>query len=255
MLPLILTALFSIGAVVVIIYIVFFSNYFRLKTIQVKNQGFVVTLSADEIRDRFVDLYGKNIFFVDVELLLTAIIKDNPRIQRIEAEKNYPGTLVFSFYEYEILGTVQDSSTQEWALVNQRGLVVERNLKQPPAGLVRITFELPHTFEEEDVLFTEEEIDFMVHMMMLFHKNTGFAITDIIANPVSREYTLKNTKGWSILVDAEYSPELIITNLNTVISQVDLGENYKLIDLRIPNKAFICYKEQGCQRNTVIDVQ
>jgi len=233
-----------------LVYIVFFSEVLHVKTIQVKNQGKVVTLSANEIRDRFVDLYGKHIMFVDIEVLLTDIINENPRIQRIEAVKNYPGSLIFSFYEYEILGALQDSNSQEWALINQKGLVVENHLKEPPAGLVRMKYEIPTSFEDEKVVFDEDDIEYMVQMMMEFYNTTGLVIEEIIVNTVSGEYTMKNSKGWSIIVNSEYSPELVFSNLNSIISQVDLGENYKLIDLRIPNRAFICYKENGCSNNS-----
>jgi hypothetical protein len=233
-----------------ILYTLFFSSLFRIKTMQVQNRGTVITLSVDEIRDRFVDLYGQHMMFVDIETLLRSIIIDNPRIHTIEAKKVWPSTIIFSFFEYEILGSVQDPVSKEWYLVNQNSLIVERNLYEPPRGLVQITFVNEVNLENIDVVFSEEELDYMVSMMMMFHKNTGFPITGIAVNTVADEYTMENAQGWAIRTDGKYAPEQVISRLNALISTVDLGTTFQFIDLRIPNKAFVCYKDSGCQDST-----
>lgn len=242
----ILLVLISVAGV----YILFFSDVFRVQAIQVQNRGKVITLSTEQIRDRFVDLYGQNMWHVDTESLLLAIIKDNPRIHTIEAKKLWPSTIIFSFYEYDILGALQDPVALDWYLVNQNGLVVESHLRNPPSGLVQLTFLNDVAFDEQQIVFEDEDLEYLVAMMTLFHKYTGIPISSVAVHTISGEYRFHNTKDWTIWTDERYAPEQVISRLNTIVSQVDLGTDFEIIDLRIPNKAFVCYKDEGCQQRT-----
>lgn len=122
---------YKIGAVIFFIsvlagffgYFVFFSDYFKIKNIEVRGaQKFVNSKDLTEIAGQ--NLVGKNILFADYSNLHKNVLSIFHGAKNIEFAKRFPDTVEVTVTERQPIALVHNSNSDEFFLIDTDGYIL-----------------------------------------------------------------------------------------------------------------------------------
>ena len=191
------------------------NGFFSIKNIEVINNNLV---DEQKIKLQLKNLYGKNIFVVDVEPLKTKLNKVD-LISNVEFKKKYPNTIKIKIYEEQAI-----------AVINKKGVnfIVMLSSKIIPQNENMAFNDLPSVFGND----SEKHLPNLINILNL----KKFPINEI------KSYYFFQIGRWDIQLANEQIIKLPYKNVEESIVQINKllkrkdFKKYKVIDLRISGK-------------------
>ena len=191
------------------------NGFFSIKNIEVINNNLI---DEQKIKLQLKNLYGKNIFVVDVENFKTKLNKVD-LISNVEFKKKYPNTIKIKIYEEQAI-----------AVINKKGVnfIVMLSSKIIPQNENMAFNDLPSVFGND----SEKHLPNLINILNL----KKFPINEI------KSYYFFQIGRWDIQLANEQIIKLPYKNVEESIVQINKllkrkdFKKYKVIDLRISGK-------------------
>jgi hypothetical protein len=241
------TSLLLITIFVLIIYSIFFSNYFRTTEIAVVNQEFEEDSLHETIEKTLSPYLGKNLLFVNEKEIAEKIIKAFPQLENISVDKKYPKKLEIKFTKYPLAANIinESSSIKKTYIINQIGFVLKEDYENPELPYIRIKSEEPINIKK--AIISKEKLKYILDSMIYFQDKFGMRIKEALYKPVAREIHLLTEKDFYIWLDMQIPFEEQLKKLKKTLVKLDIQkEPLYYIDLRISgqNGEKIIYKRK-----------
>lgn len=257
----------SIGLLVFIIGILFFSNFFVVSNIiVVKNSPFIPTETIEKSVDSII---GKNIFFVSTSSIENDLKKSFPFIKSVIVSKLYPRALQIQADSYEILATISENDSKESFLLAENGSIVkssETSSTISTGSLLKMS--VPnYKYEESKAQVLDPKVklvsgisfipknhmDALHQILKLFDKNFPFQIVSLMYLPLEEEIHITTDKGFVILIWLQEPIETQLYKLKWKAEEPTMSinsGNIAYIDLRIKDRIDVCEKGTECANYT-----
>ena len=191
------------------------NGFFSIKNIEVINNNLV---DEQKIKLQLKNIYGKNIFIVDVEPFEAKLNKVD-LINKLEFKKKYPNTIKVKIYEEQAI-----------AVINKKGanFIVMLSSKIIPQNENMAFNDLPSVFGND----SEKHLPNLINILNL----KKFPIDEI------KSYYFFQIGRWDIQLANEQIIKLPYKNVEESIVQINKllkrkdFKKYKVIDLRISGK-------------------
>ena len=191
------------------------NGFFSIKNIEVINNNLV---DEQKIKLQLKNIYGKNIFIVDVEPFEAKLNKVD-LINKVEFKKKYPNTIKIKIYEEQAI-----------AVINKKGVnfIVMLSSKIIPQNENMTFNDLPSVFGND----SEKHLPNLINILNL----KKFPIDEI------KSYYFFQIGRWDIQLANEQIIKLPYKNVEESIVQINKllkrkdFKKYKVIDLRISGK-------------------
>jgi cell division septal protein FtsQ len=190
-------------------------NLFSVKKIEIENNNLI---SDEEIKLNLKDLYGKNIFFIEIPLLEKSLYRIE-LIEKVFFKKKYPNTIKVKVHEEKVIALL--SKKKDKFFIMESSKLVKANNEMGFKNL-------PNIFGEES------EIYFSLFYKKL--KDLKFPIQRI------KNFYFFKIGRWDIQLKNDQIIKLPFKEVDESINQsIKLitrkdFSNFKIIDLRIKNK-------------------
>lgn len=233
-----------------IIYSLFFSSYFKLKTISFSDTSFEKETLTNQLTETIKDSLNQNLVFLDTEELKLEIINDFPQLEEVNIEKDYPNTIIINFSEYpQIANIINESSTLKKSyIINSIGFAVKEDFENPSLPYIRLQTDEP--INPQSPIIEKNKLDYILNSISYFQDKFGMNINEANYNPIARELHLLTEKNFSIWLDIQISFEDQFKKLKKALVKLDIyNDPLEYIDLRIAgnNGDKIIYKRSITQ--------
>jgi cell division septal protein FtsQ len=233
--PIFWISIFLILILVGICYFLFFSNFFKIKEIEILAGE---RIKKEDLKNFLEDkIRTKNILLIKLDPIKNEILKNFPPIFSVEIKRKFPSTLLFKITERkEVLAFCQKENCY---LIDKEGIVFEKGGDQ---GILKIEKE---NFEGElkpgEKVIEKEILDKILEI----YKKIEFEIekVSIISND---NLHLRTSQGFKIFIDPQKDIDWQITKLKVSLENAipkDKIDNLEYIDLRFGNFAYPKYKK------------
>ncbi len=231
----------------IIINTLFFSDYFLITEIKVKNNEITDETLSAEIKTSIKIALGKNLIFTDTGNLEEKILKTFPEIQELEVSKNYPQTLEVTFKEYPQVANIinQSSTVKKSYIINSIGYAVIENFENP--NLISIKISTDEPINPKNPVIEANKLTYLLDTITYFEDKFGMRIIEVQYKKIPREIHLLTEKNFYIWLDIQNSAEDQLKKLKKALVKLDIyNESLEYIDLRIAgaNGDKIIYKRK-----------
>lgn len=216
------------------IYAIFFSGYFKIKTITTNTGNFENEKLTSEIKQSISSSLGKNIFFVDLKKLEKNLIQDFSELETIKISKNYPESLSINFNEYALVANIVNYSNnvKKNYIINSIGFVNKEDFENP--ALPYIAIESDEPINTQSVIIEKTKLSYILETMIYFKDKFGMKVKEVNYKPTARELHLLTEKNFWIWLDIQTPYEEQFKKLKKSLVKLDIyKENLSYIDLRI----------------------
>jgi len=225
---------FSILILAGVFYILFFSNIFKIKEVQISGE---VRIQKEEIEKFFREMVGgKNIFLIRPDIIRNEALKNFPRISSLEFKRKFPSGLIFKILERKEVAVF---CQRDCYLIDKEGIAFEKGEKE---GILRIEKE---NLENEIGLgekLVEKEI---LEKILEISEKSGLKIEKL--SIVSEDnLQFQTLEGWKFYIDPQKSIDWQLTKLKVAIENAipkEKIQDLEYIDLRFGNFAYPKYKK------------
>jgi cell division septal protein FtsQ len=232
------TLLVIVGTIIFLSYLVFFSNYFNIATIEASTKLSNTPSLGGNIANDLASYKGKNLIFVNKNEIIEKIQKKYPEIENIEISKDLPSTLVISFSEYPLVANVTNVSNEanKKYVVNSIGYSVKENEDNPNLPYIKIKTDAP--LNPGTALIEQDKLKYILDAMAYFNEKFGMKILEAEYQVVPREVHLRTEKYFYIWLDIQKPFENQLKKLKKALVKLDIyKENLEYIDLRISGES------------------
>ena len=258
----------SIGLLVFVIGMLFFSNFFIVSNVVVlRNSPFIPT---DTIEKSLESSIGKNIFFVSTSGLENELKKSFPFIKTVTVSKMYPRVLQVTADSYQILATISEIDGNESFLLAENGSIIKggetTSASISTGSLLKMSVP-SYKYEESksQVLdpkvklisgkqfIPKDHMDDLHKILKLFDKNFPFQIVSLMYLPLEEEIHITTDKGFVILIWLQEPVETQLYKLKWKAGEPTMSiinGNIAYVDLRIKDRIDICEKGEECANYT-----
>jgi len=238
--------LFS-GLTIILIYLIFFSTYFKVTDINVSQDNLENQNLASEITKTVSSALGRNLVFIDTENLKIKVIDDFPELETVIIEKNYPHTLEINFLEYPLVANVINESPniKKNYIINSIGYAIKEDLENPNLPYIKIKSDEP--INPENSIIEANKLKYILDAIAYFEEKFGMRIIEVEYKKIAREIHLFTERNFYIWLDIQQSAEDQLKKLKKALVKLDIyNENLQYIDLRIAgnNGDKIIYKRK-----------
>lgn len=244
----ILSIILVIGLIGYFSYLIFFSNYFKIKDVAVINKDFSNETLSEEIQSSLSNIIGKNIFLIDTEELEKKVIGFFPQLESITLGKNYPDTLEIEFSEHPLVANVINESTnlRKNYIINSVGYAIKEDLENHNLPYIRMKSDEP--VNTELPLIEKNQLSYILNAITYFEDKFGMQITEVEYKKIPREIHLLTERKFYIWLDIQRPAEDQFKKLKKALVKLDIyKDNLEYIDLRIAgsNGDKIIYKRKS----------
>ena len=227
--------LIAICAVIILtVYGIFFSGYFKIDETEIINKSFDQETLATEIKESIKNTIGKNIFFTDTTELEKKIISTFPDLEKIRVEKNYPNKLTIEFFEYPLMANIinQSNSVKKTYIINSIGYVIKEDFENP--NLPYLTIKSDEPINTENPVIEKTKLNYILDTINYFQDKFGMKVSGIEYKPIARELHILTERDFYIWLDIQKPAEEQFKKLKKALVKLDIyKENLEYIDLRI----------------------
>lgn len=216
-----------------LVYILFFSNLFTIKNVEVSGYQ-----NADKIKEA-VSEQGRGGWLADNIILfnkntLRATLSGDPLLSDVYVRKILPNKIIVEITE--------SKPSLIWSTKGDNYLIDERG-----AVLGPVTSEkLPVVYDSADIKVERGDkvasptfIKFITEVWNGFEPATGTQISKIIIFDLITDVHVLSSSGWTVYMDASKDPKAQLTNLTKVLTEAKKStQKLEYIDLRLNTKAF-----------------
>ncbi len=220
--------------IILTVYGIFFSGYFKIDETEIINKSFDQETLATEIKESIKTTIGKNIFFTDTTELEQKIISTFPDLEKIKVEKNYPNKLAIEFFEYPLTANIinQSNSIKKTYIINSIGYVIKEDFENP--NLPYLTIKSDEPINTENPVIEKNKLNYILETVKYFQDKFGMKISGIEYKPIARELHILTERNFYIWLDIQKPAEEQFKKLKKALVKLDIyKENLEYIDLRI----------------------
>jgi len=217
-----------------ILYFLFFTNHFQLKTIQIY-EGQALS-SNKEIRKLIDPLHNKNLLLIPKDKVSILLHNEIENMNQVKIQKKYPNTLIIEYQKFsEVANLINKNQTNDNIqkfIINEIGIITESERNDP--SLKIINTQSDKNYQLGDQILKKEQISYILEATSFFQEKLNLEITETKFLPVARELHLKTERGFYIWLDITQKYEDQIQKLKNAIPKIDIySDNFQYIDLRI----------------------
>lgn len=217
-----------------LIYLVFFSEFFIVKSIKTDgeiNDGGVL---SSKIVQSLSEVRGKNLLFLNTNNLQKRLSTSFPDLEKITVYKSFPKTVKVGFSRFPDSANVifESPSVSSVFIINTIGMVVKSDSEKPNLPFIRLQRDEPVNVEE--TLIEKSKLNYILESKVYFEDKFGMNVKEVIYKPHAREVHLLTEKNFVIWLDIQKDFESQFKKLKKAASTLDIyKEDLLYIDLRI----------------------
>lgn len=231
---------FFTAAFLTIIWLFFFSPFFKITEIKLPENDIVTN---NDIHKLIIDSaplnLGENIFILSKNQIKSGLAAIFPTITDISIKKELFHSLIVNFEKRIQIGIWCNNANCYY--FDKEGIVFKEAPITEGALILKIEdFEKKEVSSGDQVL-NYNQLKFMTEFNNKITENNQFKIIKFKITP-SANFDLEaiTDRGWSIYLDQNQDPALEANNLFTILNEVikNKASNLEYIDLRIPSRIF-----------------
>jgi cell division septal protein FtsQ len=234
-------------AIIFFIYAIFFSKYFTITNIALKNPEIQNQNVADQIKNSISKTLGQNILFAKTKELETKVLSVFPELEKVTITKSFPHELLIEFAEYPLVANVinQSKTIKKTYIVNGVGYAVKEDYEDKTLPYIRIQTDEP--LNTKNIIIEPSKLTYILDAKKYFEDKFGMKILEIVYKPVAREIHLYTEKKFSIWLDIQRPFDQQLKKLKKALVKLNIyQDSFEYIDLRIAgnNGDKIIYKRR-----------
>lgn len=243
----IFTLVFITAMIILSVYALFFSGYFKIADIVISNQTFSNETLAEKVKESIKNSLGKNIIFIETDDLSSKIISFFPELEKVNVKRNFPNTLTIEFSEYPLAANIINLSSgiKKSYIINSIGYVIKEDFENPALPYIKIQSDEPINIDNP--LIGANTLKYILDTTTYFEDKFGMKIKEVNYKSIAREIHLLTEKDFYIWLDIQQPAEEQLKKLKKTLIKLDIyTENLEYIDLRIAgnNGDKIIYKRK-----------
>ncbi len=212
-----------------------FSGFFNVEKVSVARSSLDLPLEEIELSVRELAL-GKNIFSVEKDLLVRAVLEQRPDIANVKIHKNYPREIAVEVYKFPIIAELRWGV--ESIFLNENGYRVIGDAPDRDTLQLTLGEEIDLSDSEKRVI-DPVHLDFIREAVFYFEALTDIKILNAKYFPISREVHLKNEQNFDLWLDLTGDYRNQLNKLAAAADVLKISEKkYEYVDLRIYGKIF-----------------
>lgn len=226
--------IFILLTLVLSIYSIFFSAYFRIQSIMVINEEFENEVLSKKINQSLKNSFQKSIFLTDSDELEIKILETFPELAKVEIEKDYPSTLNINFAEFPLVANVinESNTLKKSYVVNSIGFAIKEDFENPNLPYIIIKSDEP--INPNSPVLESQKLKYTLDTITYFQDKFGMKVKDASYLPIARELHLFTERDFEIWLDMQSSSQEQLKKLKKALVKIDIyKENFEYIDLRI----------------------
>ncbi|MBI2463983.1 FtsQ-type POTRA domain-containing protein [Candidatus Peregrinibacteria bacterium] len=215
------------------IYGIFFSSWFNIKTITIKNENAAMNDSS-AYENTLVSVKNKNLLFVRTEVIKAKIMEQYPELKNIEIKKILPDQLKITIEGYEIVANLINTfeNYEKKFELNATGYLVMEDIENPELPYIMITTEKALSLKTQ--VIKPDKLIFTLDAIKKFEEMFKMVILDAKYMEVEREVHLRTEKHFVVWLDMEKDLDEQLNKLKKAIPKLDIFSTpLEYIDLRI----------------------
>lgn len=221
--------------VILAVYGLFFSSFFRVKNIDLKGTNLVDGEKVKKVVN-FALNEESNIFLYNSQNIADKIKENFPLISEVKIQKGIPDTIRVVIHERQP-AVVWQTADKKY-LVDKDGfayLEADANQSQD-LPLVIDSQNIPVKLSER--IASRSFIDFIREVIEKFTPRTNLKIKELRINETTFDLTVITDDGYSVLFDTTRSCEIELDDLRRVIAHLNGAKPKEYIDLRVEGWAY-----------------
>jgi len=217
-----------------ILYFLFFTTYFQLKTIQIY-EGEALS-SNKQIRKLVDPIRKQNLLLIPKDKVAILLQNEVANMDQVRIQKKYPDTLIIQYQKFaevaNLINFNQNTEETQKFIINEIGIITESNRNDP--GLKIIRTQSKKNYQLGDQILKREHIVYILASIQFFQEKFNLEVTETKFLPTARELHLKSERGFYVWLDITQKYETQIQKLKNAIPKIDIySDNFQYIDLRI----------------------
>jgi len=224
----------TLGIIIGSIYIIFFSQVFKLKKWEIVEKEITF---YNHYLDEFLKPYnGDNIIFINTEEIQKRIKEKHPNLSAIEIKKIFPSTISVKIQQYPIVANVinivGEKKIEQKIIINSIGIAVEKDIINPELPIIKITSS--KSFNLLDKIISPKKLKYITETTKEFEEAFGIKVTETEYKTTERELHLLTEKGFKVWLDSQKKSTIQLLKLKKALPKLDIYNTpLKYIDLRI----------------------
>lgn len=210
-----------------LIYLFFYSSVFKIKNIILEN-------AQNQSVSRYLEKYqGKNIILLNASQVKTDIYTNFPELENLKIIRGLPDTLKVQLEERlsRIVWQTQDKNY----LVDGLGRIYQET--EELTELPKVKDNKNIAVEINQVVASQNFIDFISQLYSQFSQSCGFNITRFEVNETIFQVNALTDQGWQVIFDVTRKADSQLADLNLFLAG-HKNEIEKYIDLRVEGRVY-----------------
>ncbi|MCK9186570.1 FtsQ-type POTRA domain-containing protein [Candidatus Gracilibacteria bacterium] len=230
-----------------LIYEFFFSGYFLISSIEIKDKEIDNKTMTENIKKTLNEAIGKNIMIIDLKDLELKIANKFPEIKEINISKNYPKTIEVEFAQYPLVANVSviTDVVKKTYIINSLGYAIKENMQLTNLPLIKMTADAP--INTGTPVIEAKKLEYIINAINYYQDKFGMKVKETNYKKNAREIRMLTERDFEIWLDIEQSFETQLKKLKKTLVKLDIyKESLSYIDLRIAgeNGDKIIYKRK-----------
>jgi cell division septal protein FtsQ len=242
--------MFAIGILaILLVYFLFFSNYFKIKNInlvdatEVNEEQIHNSFEKFKEKRRFLIFPAENIFLMDEERLRRIILDDNLYVEDVNIEKKLIDVIKVRVKE-KVISAVWVSGSNLYYIDNYGKICCNATIDEIVERGLPAIYDLENKeINPGDEVVTQNFIGFLKELNSKFPEQINISVKKYwVPSILSREVHLETDNGFRVRLNVDRSVESQLNDLKIVIQEQLKNnlDNVDYIDLRVEN--WVYYK-------------
>ena len=236
----------AIGLTVGAAYLIIFSSYTRIKTVQISGNEKTPTAELqnaiqNQIDKKIFSILSKSIFLTNTGDIKNSLLKQYPQIETIEVRRELRTmTLIVQIKERGPVGIWCNNN--ECFLIDGSGVIFEKTL--PEGNLLIKSENYDKTVFLGQKILTEQQIGLMLNINEKLRSDLKLSIQEFNLVPQNR-LNVKTSENWEIYFNLQEDVNWQLTKVKSVLEQIiqqDKRGNLEYIDLRF-NRVYYKFRD------------
>jgi len=226
--------LFIFSLVLSLIYIVLFSDTFKLEKITFPEELNTNLELQDQINIFLEEEIGKKIFTISNLEIENKISEEFINLEIVKVEKNYPNLLEVRFNAYEQKANVINQSTniKKSYIINSIGNVIKEDYENPELPYININTD--EALNKNETIIKPDKLIYILESTNQFQDQFGMQITNIEYIKIARELHITTERDFTIWLDIQEPYQEQFKKLKKSLKKLDIYTlDIEYIDLRI----------------------
>ena len=222
----------------ILIYILFFSPLFKIRSVNVLGNKEV---EAEEIRNKF---NYQNIFLATENKIKNDLLKKIPKVGDLEIKKNLiKRNIKLIIHERERIGIVcqaEEELIKDCFYIDKQGIVFEQAPQTSGSLVLLIKDYSNREYYLGKEVFEKDLINFILQARENLSLEIGLRSLDFsILSWPAKELKIMTNEGWYIVFDLERDAKSQLLSLKVALEEkIQTRENLEYVDLRIENRIY-----------------